>query len=541
MKRKNRRRSRQRAPSVDVDPSADPSPVPPRPEFLHMGDRYLIWRATLCPALGLPLRAITWDIRLRENDIAVRADLDLQGELRDIDFREVRGRLNDVLVSESIAESSAAFHAKRIHRSLYWQRSPNDDCSHLTPAEFDEAEGSWTFTTSMSRQTPDWDFPLDTPVVRPASNQMLLERREERQWAAYAHRRLEWARKLSLDPDCGEAISCVGNICRLRLHHYWQIPECRQLFTSSKPFTILFCTPGLLPELDDTTDPSWQETATRMARLPRREWMTRLGLPPTPQAVRLFTRISLWLIVPQLPLIRQAFADPLALKRLSDTTCAIDEMMLCLCQYETFPLNWPFFRQLCRDRETHDPSLNSINHIIQFFQDDAIGRHIRKRFRWARSVENLNQVRRGATWLRGNWHGLFEPGVQDDLGNLSAPLPETETIRLLNRPQDLLNISFANNLCLGQYLHSITQGKYAFYQVRHQGEFAVAGLRRTENEPWEIDQIRGKGNAEPSQALMESVMAWHLAHSPSSSRLPTPGIVSPTLARPCPPQKNQKP
>jgi hypothetical protein len=212
-------------------------------------------------------------------------------------------------------------------------------------------------------------------------------------------------------------------------------------------------------------------------------------------------------------LIRQAFANPLALKRLSDTTCAIDEMMLRLCQYETFPLHWPLFRQLCRDRKTPDTSLTYIDQIILFFGDDAIGRRMRQRFRGARSVEDLKKVDRAAAWLRMHWHGLFDPGVQDDLGNMIAPLPETESIRLLNRPQDLLSISSANDLCLEQYLHPITQGQYALYQVRHQGEFAVAGLRRTENGPWEIDQIRSKGNAEPSQALMESVKAWHANHS----------------------------
>ena len=53
----------------------------------------------------------------------------------------------------------------------------------------------------------------------------------------------------------------------------------------------------------------------------------------------------------------------------------------------------------------------------------------------------------------------------------------SESIRLLNLPQDLLNIASANDLCLDPYLHPITQGQYALYQVRHQGEFAVAGLR----------------------------------------------------------------
>jgi hypothetical protein len=512
MKRENRRRKRQRPPRVAaaIDPVADPSPAPPRPEFLHMDDRNSIWRASWPAALGLPWRPITWDIRLRENDIAVCADLDRQGEMRDIDFREVRGRLNDVLVPKSFAEGSIAFHTKRICRSLYWQRTPDDDSCHLLPAEFDEATYWWSFSTSISRQTPDWKFPLDGPVVRPASNQMLLERHEERQWAAYARQRLKWAGKLSLDPDVSENLRGSGQICRLRLLHYWQIPECRQLFISSKSIATLFCTPGLIPELDDTIDPSWQETVTRLARLPRREWMERIGLPPSRQAARLFLRIKPCEIVPHLPLMRQAFANPLALKRLSDTTCGIDEMMLRLCQYETFPLYWPLFRQLCRHREKCDPSLGYINQIIQFFRDDdAISLRMRQRFRWARSVEDLRKVHRSAAWLRMHWHGLFQPGIQDSLGNLIAPLPETETIRLLNRPQDLLNISAANDLCLEQYLHPITQGQYALYQVRHQGEFAVAGLRRTDNGPWEIDQIRSKKNADPSQALIDSVMAWH--------------------------------
>lgn len=82
-----------------------------------------------------------------------------------------------------------------------------------------------------------------------------------------------------------------------------------------------------------------------------------------PQAVRLFSRITPWVIGSHLPLIRQAFANPLTLKQLSDTTCAIDEMMLRLCQYERFPFHRPFFCQLCRDRKTHDTSLSSIDQI----------------------------------------------------------------------------------------------------------------------------------------------------------------------------------
>lgn len=488
-----------------------------------MDDRHLIWRAAQRPSPGNPLRPITWDIQLRGNDIAVRADLDRPGEMRDVDFREVRGRLNEVLLSEYLAKSFTAEHPKRLRRSLYWQRCPDDDSCHLTPAEFDETNTRWGFSVLWSRHTHDCKFPLDSPVVRPASNQMLLERCEERQWAIYARQRLEWARKLSLDPDVSENLLGSGQICRLRLLHYWQIPECRQLFISSKSFATLFCTPGLLTELDDTSDSAWQETVTRLARLPHQEWMERLGLPPTQQVVRLFTRIIPRLIVPHLPLIRQAFANPLALNRLSDTTCAIDEMMLRLCQYDPFPLHWPLFRQLCRDRKTSDISLGGITHLLDFFPDDGIGHRVRQRFHQASSIEDLNSANRAARWFRSHWHGLFQPGVHDDLGILIAPLPETESIRLLNRPQDLLNISAANDLCLEQYLHPITQGQYALYQVRHQGEFAVAGLRRTDNGSWEIDQIRSKGNAEPSQALMDSVKAWRSGHTPV---ITTPEIIS---------------
>jgi hypothetical protein len=480
-----------------------------------MDDRHLIWRATLRPAPGLPLRPITWDIRLAGNFISVRADLDREGDMRDVNFREVRRRLNEVLISEHLAKSSAATHPERIRRSLYWQRTPDDGCNHLLPPSYDEEDAWWTFSIVRSHHSLDWKSPLDGPILRPASNQMLLERWEERQWAAYARQRLEWARKLSLDPDFSENLLGSGQICRLRLLHYWQIPECRQLFISSKSFTTLFCMPGLFPELDDTGDSSWQETVTRLARLPRREWMDRIGLPPTRQAVRLFSRITPHVIGPHLPLIRLAFANPLALKRLSDTTCAIDEMMLRLCQYKTFPLHWPLFRQLCRDRKTPDYSLGGITQILDFFSDDPIGQRVLRPFRKARRVEDFKKAFRTANWYRGHWHGLFQPGVQDALGNLIAPLPETETIRLLNRPQDLIHLSAAHELCLDEYLHPITQGEYALYQVLHQGEFAIVGLRSTANGPWEIDQIKGPKNAEPSEGLASYVTTWDQANSPT--------------------------
>ena len=47
-----------------------------------MDDRHLIWRATLRPTPGLQLRLITWDLQFRENEVAVRADLDRERDIR---------------------------------------------------------------------------------------------------------------------------------------------------------------------------------------------------------------------------------------------------------------------------------------------------------------------------------------------------------------------------------------------------------------------------------------------------------------------------
>ena len=212
MKRKNRRRLRQCATRVAVDPSS----VPTRPEFLHMDDRRLIWRATLRPAPGLPLRPITWDVSLRENG-SPSAPISTGRERCGTSISAKCAADSMKFCSRNASPSLLPPNTRtRIRRSLYWQRTPDDGCSHLLPAKFDEATYWWSFSTQTSRQTIDRKFPLDGPVVRPASNQMLLERHEERQWAAYARQRLEWAQKLSLDPDISENLLGSGLICRLR-------------------------------------------------------------------------------------------------------------------------------------------------------------------------------------------------------------------------------------------------------------------------------------------------------------------------------------
>jgi hypothetical protein len=111
------------------------------------------------------------------------------------------------------------------------------------------------------------------------------------------------------------------------------------------------------------------------------------------------------------------------------------------------PVSW-VLRQLCRDRKTPDFELSCTDQTLDFFPDDYIGRRIRALYRRARSAEELNKSHRIANWFCIYWHGLFEPGVQDALHNLIAPLPETETIRHINTPQELPILSATHNLSL---------------------------------------------------------------------------------------------
>lgn len=500
-------KKRKNLPSVPRD-DAEPSPpqLPPRPEYLQISPRHVIWRNSIQPDPAQPFRQVTWDVRFLENRITIHSDLAHEGEMRELDFREVRSKLDEIIYSKEMAVDMVRCHIERIRQSVFWQRIPEPLGVHLDTPYFDGNNGSWGFALSLPEDIAKLGQWISHPVLRRASDEMYLMRHEERQWLIYGRRNAEWADFLSLDADmCG----CFrGAVCRMRLLHYWQIPECRQLFLSSGNFTVLFCADGILPALEDLSDPDWRTNATKLARLPRSELMALAGLPATEQVVRLFLRIKTREIVPSWHLIRQAFANPLALKRLSQTTCGIDEMMLNLCQHEPFPFHWPLFRQLCRDRSSCDLALSYIHRTVNTIPDDSIGQKIRRSFRRARSADAIKKVTRLTHWYRANWRELFKPGTQDALGKLSPPLPETESIRLLNRPLDLVTIGTTHDLCLGKYLLSIIEGKYALYQILYQQEFAVVGIQREGNEPWKIDQIKGAKNAEPTGGIKRLVEEW---------------------------------
>jgi len=261
-----------------------------------------------------------------------------------------------------------------------------------------------------------------------------------------------------------------------------------------------------VPELEDSADGHWRETATRLARLPRREWMERLGLPPTRQTARLFARLEPYLVATELPLIRQVFADPVARQLLSDITTRIPDYLLRYFLLKPLPLRWSLVRQLCRARNR---PLSSAMWQIDFFRNEPlIGPRLLKLYRRARSHDDIQGVTSFAVWLRAHWKGLFQPDVRDAVSRANPPLAGTDTIRHLNRPQELLQLSINHNLCLEKYIDPIIRGEYALYRIDHEGQFAVAGIKRTENGTWELDEIRRAENAEPPAEVKGSFEQW---------------------------------
>jgi hypothetical protein len=121
----------------------------------------------------------------------IHADLDRQGVMRAVDFREVRCRLNEVLMSKSWAAGDLKLHRVRLRQSFHWQRNLAACDPHIPPVTYD-AENGWRFSTSKGCHNPIRGYPLDLPVLRPASNRMLLDRREERLWAAYRAELNRW-------------------------------------------------------------------------------------------------------------------------------------------------------------------------------------------------------------------------------------------------------------------------------------------------------------------------------------------------------------
>lgn len=85
--------------------------------------------------------------------MTIHADLDRQGVMRAVDFREVRGRLNEVLMSEPCAFGALKFHRVRLRQSLHWQRNLAACDPHIPPVTYDETNG-WRFSTSKGCHDP---------------------------------------------------------------------------------------------------------------------------------------------------------------------------------------------------------------------------------------------------------------------------------------------------------------------------------------------------------------------------------------------------
>lgn len=71
-----------------------------RPEILLLDRRHFVLRTIQQSSPGESSRPITWELRWSGDELNLRADLDRQGDMRTVDFREVRSRLNEVLSSD---------------------------------------------------------------------------------------------------------------------------------------------------------------------------------------------------------------------------------------------------------------------------------------------------------------------------------------------------------------------------------------------------------------------------------------------------------
>lgn len=476
-----------------------PAQGPIRPEILLLQSDTLIWRAG--PSEEHP----TWRIQIRDTSLHISIGSRNSGGFEPIDFREVKGRLNEVITHPYRAKSRTQDHIKRLHQSLHWQRNL-DACDPHIPAPAYFGEDGWSFGTSKGVRDPIRSgYPLDLPVLRQATEQMMLERREERLWAAYSRQKWLWAEKLRFDTK----IPTPSPICRARAWHYWQIHECRELFESSNAFLGVFCTPRLIPELENVAADRWPERAREMACLPRREWMDRLGLPPTQQCVKLFSRVRPELVSRKFDLVRHAFHDEAIIKKLSSTVCGIGEELLLILTEEPMPLKWALVRQLCGGSQTPHWVIGGAARHIDFFRNEPIiGPKILKLYRNAEDYDQIAMTSRLALTLRRYWNGLLKPERRKALAEASPPIPDSDSIKPINEPRELISISMKHELCLEKYVDEIIRGNYALYQINHEGQFAVAGIRRNWMGDWSVDQIKGTNNAELENNLKTHFQKW---------------------------------
>lgn len=97
-----------------------------RREILLSDRRHFVVRTIQQSSPGEASRPVTWDLRWCGDELGLRADLDRQGDMRPVDFREVRSRLNEVLASEESNRSFNQALRRRQDQSINGQRDSID-------------------------------------------------------------------------------------------------------------------------------------------------------------------------------------------------------------------------------------------------------------------------------------------------------------------------------------------------------------------------------------------------------------------------------
>jgi len=126
-----------------------------------------------------------------------------------------------------------------------------------------------------------------------------------------------------------------------------------------------------------------------------------------------------------------------------------------------------------------------------------------------RLVEQLNNRR------------MTEALIRDRYGNVAAvpepPLPGNGQITPLTTQEAVVQEGMQMHHCIGSYLARVVEGRYAVYHIELPERLTI-GVNIKNNGSVVLDDIRGKRNAQPSDAAQELIESWFTRASSNISR-----------------------
>lgn len=89
----------------------------------------------------------------------------------------------------------------------------------------------------------------------------------------------------------------------------------------------------------------------------------------------------------------------------------------------------------------------------------------------------------------------------------AAPLPGTDNIQPLTSWLDLLEEGARMHHCVGSYANSVHQGKNFVYRITAPERLTLALSKHSHG--WEVSEVRGFANSQPSEESMQHIRQWH--------------------------------